>query len=556
MKTSFETRFFAGDYGGLVRDFVDSGSLDRFDEAERAFLIGALVFVGRRHDAKAEFAAHLRAGSLESRTIARFFLGVGACRDAEYEEARQLFSENFRTRDELQSPAARFFAIQGLGFFRFFCSRFAKSVLWSKRAWQIAFASRFHYGMILSADLRAHSLMQTGRVPEGLHVFSKALEFSEAGVKEALEISVLIYRAQYGLLPQASTELLKRWKSTPVNDTYSRSNLLLEMVRALILEGRTTAAHAKLSEFANDILKYGQRRQKATYFARRGHALFLMGRVEEAKVSLEEGLRLLDPEVDLAHNLELRGLMARITGQNGSLAELRRRTGRLHPSGDLLGETISRLRMDPKNVDVLLQIERKGWLGLLNRVIERESGLVFYLDLLPGRLVIFHEGNVRISKGQVTGLLKRLLVILSQGPADKTKLVETVWGYKYNSLRHDPMLYNTIYRLRQLLGVYEKFLEAGETGYTWSLQTAGRVFERPVHKAATSSVTERNLTLRQHRALQIVKRDFSISVSTYAKALKVAKATATRDLADLVDRGYLDKTGRARATNYVMKGTL
>ena len=60
--TNIQQSFFSGEYLELVQNHVDGGSLERFTEMERAYLIGALVFVGRRTDAKAEFAAHMKSG--------------------------------------------------------------------------------------------------------------------------------------------------------------------------------------------------------------------------------------------------------------------------------------------------------------------------------------------------------------------------------------------------------------------------------------------------------------------------------------------------------------
>lgn len=566
-------RFFLGDYSGLVRDQVDSSDLSVHSEIERAYLIGALVFCGRRQDAKAEFQAHRISLSHDARTIAQFFLGVGATRDSEYDEARRWFAENFRTRHEVQSAEAKFFVFQGFGFFRFYCSRFSKSVLWSGRAWRQAFAERFRYGMILSADLRGHGLVQSGRVSEGLKSLHSALDTvdSGGGVKAALEVSVICYRAQFGLLPRASLELNKRLRLVEVGDTYSRGNLILELARALVLEGRAPEALNKLEDGASEIFRHGHRRQKAGWQARKAHALLLRGKKAEALRSVEDGIALLEPQVDLAHRLELLDLRHRLQPEAGDKTEvacltsatgkgvarqtLMRGVGRTVSGGDdTLGNLINRLSADPRDIEALLLVVKNGWLGLLNRLVESENGIVFYLDLLPGRLVTFYEGGVWLSDEAVSETLKRMLITLAQGPADKQKLIESVWGYKYSALRHDPVLYNTIYRLRQLLGSFEAFLVAANGAYMWTEKAAARVFERPATQGESlEDFASDGLNLRQHRALKMVKSETAISASDYARSLKVAKATATRDLAELVDKGYLAKTGRARATVYVLR---
>lgn len=566
-------RFFNGEYAGLVRDHVDSGPLDRFPNLERAYLIGALVFIGRRQDAHAEFAAHLSNDTLDACTIARFFLGLGACRDSEYAQARGFFSENLRALASLESSEARFFAHQGMGFFRFFCSRFAKSRLWTERAWRLAFSARFRYGMILSADLHGHVLVATGRVAEGLKTFETALDLNgpkAGGVQVALEISMISYRAQHGLLAHASFELRKRLKTLAPTDTYSRSNLSLELARALILEGKADTALQALEQSAQEIFRSGHRRQKAMLLSRRAHALIRQGRMREASAAIEEGLGYLDSDADLAHRLELMGLKFHIDAGpelRASIEQLTRLTGRRIArrilsrevaagaviGDDPLGLLLDQIAKDPQNVELVLETQARGWLGILSRFVEREEGIVLSLDLLPGRLVVFHRGNVHVSKAQVPATLRSLLIILAQGASTKQKLVETVWGYKYDSLRHDPMLYNSIYRLRQLLGPFEDRLVAADDGYSWTETVAARVFERAVavKKDPTPMPGEaRSLTLRQRRALEMIKKLQAVSAAEYAKAMKVAKATATRDLAELVETGHLEKSGRARATTY------
>ena len=67
------------------------------------------------------------------------------------------------------------------------------------------------------------------------------------------------------------------------------------------------------------------------------------------------------------------------------------------------------------------------------------------------------------------------------------------------------------------------------------------------------TLVRENLSLRQHRAIELVQTATAISASEYARVLNVAKPTATRDLADLVHKRYLTRSGRARATVYMLR---
>lgn len=552
-------KFFSGDYAGLVREQVDSGSLARFTARERAYLLGALVFVGRRADAKAEFAASMKGAESDATAIARFFLAVGASRDSQHEEARALLAENFRARKKLATEEARFFVFQGWGFFRYFDARFGQAALWSERAWRVAYGARFHYGMTLSADLRGHSLLQVGHVARGLRSLEQAAEWASTGaVRSTLETSVLSYKAQFGLLADASRKLLRAYKALATSDTYSRSNLLLERARALVLEGSAEESLAWLEEGAAEIFKHGHRRQKAGWLARKALVLLSQRRVSEGLAAIERGLGELEEKSDQNHRLELLELKHEAAPQEALLSEivrLKRWIGRSAAPESPLEQWRAHRRKDPADSSLANLAVERGWLGLLRELVAPEEETLFYLELLPGRLVIFHRGNVHVSVEAVPENMKRLLMELSFSHASKAALVEKVWGYRYDPLRHDPLLYNSIYRLRKLLGAREALLVAESEGYRWASPAKVRVFERDYSSAMPEQkLPPKGLSLRQHQALQQLKGGGEIGVSEYSRKFNVSKPTATRDLAELQRKGYLARIGKARATRYVLGG--
>lgn len=550
-------RFFSGDYAGLVRGEVDSGDLARFEPREQAYLIGALVFVGRKADAKAEFAAHLKKANADAQAIARFFLAVGASRDSSYDEARSLLSENFLLRKKVKSDEARFFLFQGWGFFRYFHARFGKAALWSERAWRVAFQARFRYGMTLSADLRGHSLLQVGEVAKGLRSLEEAAEHAATGaIRGTLEVSILSYRAQFGLLPEASKKLLAAWKKLATSDTYSRANLLLERARSLLLEGKASEALAWLDEGSGEIFRHGHRRQKATWLARRAAVALAQGQKLEALQLVEQGLAGLEVASDPNHRLELLELKQLAEPGEHTQAEISslvKWIGRKPAPESPLYQWREMRRKDAANPELAHLAVSRGWLGLLGELVEPEGELLLYLDLLPGRLVAFQRGNVSVSEEGVPEILKRLLMAMSFASSSKEALLEKVWGYRYDPLRHDPLLYNSIYRLRKLLGPAEAHLVAEGEGYRWAVPAKVRVFEREYAAPEAAEPVSEGLSLRQHRALQALKGGEAISVGEYASRFRVSKPTATRDLAELLRKGYLARTGRARATAYFLK---
>ena len=74
-------------------------------------------------------------------------------------------------------------------------------------------------------------------------------------------------------------------------------------------------------------------------------------------------------------------------------------------------------------------------------------------------------------------------------------------------------------------------------------------FLAPERKAPEGELNE-----RQQKALAYVEKNGSISNAEYQKVLDVSKSTATRDLRELVEKGFLRKEGtRGRGTVYSLE---
>jgi predicted HTH transcriptional regulator len=58
---------------------------------------------------------------------------------------------------------------------------------------------------------------------------------------------------------------------------------------------------------------------------------------------------------------------------------------------------------------------------------------------------------------------------------------------------------------------------------------------------------------RQRRALLAFKSEAAVTNAQYQKAANVPRKTATRDLAELVDKGLLQKTGAGRGSRYILR---
>ena len=64
----------------------------------------------------------------------------------------------------------------------------------------------------------------------------------------------------------------------------------------------------------------------------------------------------------------------------------------------------------------------------------------------------------------------------------------------------------------------------------------------------------RKVRLRQHQVIELMRKDKAewIDVRRYMAATGMSKATATRDLTELVDRGHLQRDGTGKASRYFL----
>ena len=82
-----------------------------------------------------------------------------------------------------------------------------------------------------------------------------------------------------------------------------------------------------------------------------------------------------------------------------------------------------------------------------------------------------------------------------------------------------------------------------------------RGLERIVDQAALPPAAALNLNPRQIRALEFLAHEPKLTTALYRQWNRVSRATAQRDLSDLVSRGILAQRGVGRGTHYVLAGS-
>jgi hypothetical protein len=579
--------FYQGQYKRILAESVDSPE-GRFAPCDLPFVIGALTFRGRLHEAEHLYKLHKASLGDGDHFVTRFFLGVGYCRLSSYARARSLFGENLRSVRRATDPRARFYAWQGIGFYRLFCGRHRSGLAAAQRALEAALEANFLYGKALAADLMGHHQVLPGQVSAALDSFRDAIRYAgllgDGGLLQAITVSAAIHSAQYGLSPRADLDELRRLcGSIASEDNYSKSRLLLEIGRQLTLRGDTDDARAALNEACQLIYSSKNRRYGILLNLRYAYLMHLAGEPHQALNLVRNAAKELDAEVDRAVAVEVLGLERKIRGSLGMAdpgSELDERVERLTAEtgrvlsrrilareaatpppldrfgDDPLGDLLDLARLGDH--DAAQAIVDRGLFGLLVHLIPGAVGVrMLYFDLIPGSLVVVDRGHVRFHQTGFSSVIRAIAKTLANGEATKQDLIETVWGYRYQSLKHDALIYRNVSRFRALLGRAGHWLEVTESGY----RLAGGVevrFHVPTVVSAQAARSEtvpasqpvEGVNFRQLKVLEHLKQTEFVDVHVVTELFQVSEITARRDLARLYELKLVNRLGKGRATRY------
>ncbi|MFM8313236.1 MAG: DeoR family transcriptional regulator, partial [Deltaproteobacteria bacterium] len=225
---------------------------------------------------------------------------------------------------------------------------------------------------------------------------------------------------------------------------------------------------------------------------------------------------------------------------------------------DPLGDLMDGLKRESQ--ECLTSILENGWLGYLYQYCQIDPCQKTILLGLDGKsLTLFESGEVfHVSRG-ASNLVTKFFMCLASGEKTKEQIVKEVWEQNYHPLRHDPLIYSLVSKLRKELGNNASWIEATELGY--QLQKGVSVKEFSPKQSSLSvpstpqglpvqSGIQPGITYRQQQLLALTAKLKSIDVKTCVAHFKISTATANRDLAFLETHGMLFRTGKGRSTQY------
>lgn len=628
-----EELFFRGDFPGIIASYVDDGpTLPQGDPALR-YVIAALCFTGRVDDAITIFSRRVL-GTHEVTAIAcRFFIAIGLVRLSRYDEGRKMLASNVSrmrhlakfsrgsSRDEALASdmdTGWFYTWQGLAFFRYFQCRFGLALQHAQRAWGSALLTGSAYGKVLAADLAGYCLAMTGQISPGLDKLSQALHLSTknnfGAHTSTLQGSISLFRSVH-FLKDGDDFVRDEHKLRSAQENFSDAAVRLELAKHKILRGRLGSAERDLERASAFLLKAGHRRHRMLLFLRLGHVRFLQGRPEEAAAFLLQGEEVLHQPFDIIQRLQIYGLWFKLwrhfpdvlsrsdryPRQDFCRSEIIKLTARTQsgvgrnilkrqlglgtpiPHGDdQIGDLISAVSREHPSYPQVIQVIDAGLAGALFEVIPQAIGKqVICFGLATNRTVVFDRGEVRISTETVSATTRWLAVALGIPGQARTKedLVQSYWGYHYNPLRHDPMLYAAINRLRRSMGERGEWLISTKDGYQLADDVHVIVYE-PFSEASTripvsefsglgdkdaeSPAGEATRRLKQpseggfseglnYRQLSLMAelgpQSFT-GVNDLCSQFDISRMSALRDLREMERLGIVRRVGKGRATKY------
>lgn len=585
----------AGRYRAVVDALLDRRGRKALSESDSASLIGALGALGRMQDAEALYA-HIVKGKASplACTIARFYLGVGFTRISEYSRAQQLFAQN--EAEAGKTAIERFYKHLGNAFYVYYTGRYRAALKETSLARRAALRSGDLFARSLATDAYGHCRVVAGEIHHGMRLLGEARELAEklgnGSLANTIAVSLELYEAEYELSgKQGLAKLERRFLAVGTEDNYSLANVGLEIGRQYTRQGKFQEAARTLEAVAPAIYASQNRRQeiqlnlrlselacrKGDYFSAR-HYLRFLRRLSHREADSTFELAAVGIERKLAQAEGNAGEVAALTARWKELAldfgttrddNLRVRLG-LAKAGkenqeDRVHNVLQRSRLSSTLPDKLRPLLEAGYLCEAAACAGIAAGTKTLAILPQGLGLLMQTGaGIHWEPAALSSLQTKILRLLGEGDASKEKLVETVWGYRYDPIRHDAMVYTALSSLRKCLAHAADWIQATEQGYRF---TGALMWQRPRAEGKTapqgeaslrtlpapSSLGSQLISVLNHRQIEILEwmseRRF-LTVRDTREKFDVSEITALRDFDGLRQRGLVVRSGKARTTRY------
>ncbi len=590
--SDFEQLFLAGAHSTLVEQLWDNAAGSLVQD-KLPSLIGSLCFLGRIDEAEVLFEEHGYRLEARQQAPTLFFLIIGLSRSGHSEKVRSYLRPLLALRQH--GLARRFWIYQALGFLRFVDCRFQKTLNLVSKAQRSAVAANDYYARALASDLKGHAQVAIGDVFLGLKSLEQAHSYFSAlgnlSHAQAIARSLITYRAKHSIDPAESLSSLENLlvELEKEENNFSLAGTYLEIARLYSLTGQLQLADQTLIKAGEIIHREGLETYSLLLNFRRAYVFYLKGEAEKA-LRIAQQLRPM-PD-DLRSQVQILGLqraavqslkpsaedpsfearlnlLSKSAYHIGHRIELRLRSGpRQNWGRDPLGDLIDELHdVQFSREDKLERIEKLGYWSFAYEVLDLPRQRPYLvLNALPGLILLMIHGQVEAHKLQLHSQIAKLFQILAQGETAREDLVKGLWGYTYNPLRHDALVYSLMSRVRTLLGPAESYLVSHESG-SYSLRNDFTVIHlapswqeksfldklQAAEQSGSVPELSNSINQRQRKILRYLEQHEEVDLASCLGLFEgISKVTLSRDLSQLVERHVLVRTGKGRSTSYIL----
>ncbi|MCO5141580.1 MAG: hypothetical protein M9962_00655 [Oligoflexia bacterium] len=590
--TQLHSLFEKGKFRQLVDELFDSPKRKKLSQGDIVSLVAALSFLGRMDEANALFQSSKKTVQQKSFLVAcRFFLGISYYRIAQIDKAKEFFLLNEQTNSE--NPMDNFFIHQGQTFQFYYLGQYSLAVSTAMKARDCAIYAESIYARVLSTDALGVINVNLGNINKGLMHLEEAknlsLKLGNISTASSIATTSIMVKSEAGKLGKNSIQELENHLSTlAAEDTFAYSNLCMEIARQSTLRGDYLNADRVLKNASDYIYAQNNRRHEMQLNLRWAELFYQKGDTFQAKHFVRSAKRLVDENLDKSYLLRILAFEIKLADSSDQKSKLTREWIDFYIK--MKNESYGTFR--DQNFYATLKSDRsfecvEDEVYLVRKkaaeLLDKSEKIELYLDHLfltdirdelnlskarriiceiPNEkgLLILDKDVIRYGKKPLTPTQRKILESFSKGVLSKEDLVKRVWGYKYNSLRHDPMVYSAISGLRKDLGEASSWVQIVEEGYF--LDAEFKASSEKVSALLKESVDDKALEEADalplnHRQLQIIdwmRREHSfLSVNDCKKRFKRSEITCLRDLDGLRKLGLVMRVGKARATRYMLK---
>ena len=535
------------------------------------YWLGAHVFTGREEQARLILKESYTSLCPDELIEAHFYILLTSLRRSHYPDMQADIWKLFKVCSRNRGHVSRFFLNQGLALLRYYKGEFAKASDFALRAFRESLSIKRDYLSMIALDLLGHSHCMVESYSQGFEYFEEANRFAQR-IKnnqnsEVIKLSIMTYKIESGRDLLHVEEQLDQWiEKIKVEDYFTKSNALILKAKILQLKGFFGRAETLLNEIGKDIFTINQGRQILNYNLCLGILRCVTDDPNRSMNLVQTSTKLCDRGQDnyfLHRFKELENYISHNESSEGELLKLSSLTGRRlkkeYPLGivpeEYIREIFKEEKAFPLKSQTVLELSHKGLLGLVrlaNFYKERSN----FIDFTQENRVVFLSLNndLHFIEDLTAKQYELLQILMEKETWTRKEIFERFWQVEYDSFIHDNKIYVTLKRLREKLGVAHSLikLDKGEIKVDkFEVYSKGRVaYRTSSHLGELEDFLGSGLNPRQIHYLNSSQVGDTITPCIYGSRYVVSRNTVTRDLRELVRKGYLKKFGKHKGTFY------